>query len=91
MSREDSSLSPAAQAPVDNPVEEDSEMLDVDQDDQEDEEMQTQEAEPSSAQESRPPREARKDKDINSFLNSMDKYAPIVLDVEIPCLIWLDP
>ena len=58
--------------------EENQEMPDFNPEDEEAEE-EGQEQDQESPQESRPPRETRKDKDLNTFLNSMDKYAPIVL------------
>ena len=80
MSHPDSPLSQASHPPED----EDAEMIDADEDEEEDhgdQEGGNQEENPdpsSSQQETRSPRENRKDKDLNSFLNSMDKYSPIV-------------
>jgi hypothetical protein len=65
---------PDQATPTDNPAEEGAEMMDIDEDEEKEQE------EPQShSEDTRPPRENRKDKDLNSFLNSMDKYAPIVL------------
>lgn len=59
--------------------EENQEMPDFNPEDEEaEEEAREEEMEDSSTQEPRPSRETRKDKDLNTFLNSMDKYAPIV-------------
>jgi hypothetical protein len=80
MSHPDSPLSQASHPPED----EDAEMIDADEDEEEgqgDQEggNQDENPDPSSSQhETRSPRENRKDKDLNSFLNSMDKYSPIV-------------
>ena len=57
--------------------EEDYEMVDADDEDEQDAEMPSSQG--STAQDTRAPREGRKEKDLNAFLNSMDKYAPIVL------------
>ena len=60
-------------------------MLEVDPDEEEEQVEQDAPPEPDSfsqstaQQDPRPARENRKDKDLNTFLNSMDKYAPIVL------------
>ena len=55
--------------------EEDYEMMDADEEDEPaDAEMPSSQG--STAQ--RTPRDGRKEKDLNTFLNSMDKYAPIV-------------
>jgi hypothetical protein len=81
MSKEDLSLPLRGQAPADHHVEDDVEMLDVGQDEREHQEMAGGGDTPSSStlvQETRPPRETRKDKDLSTFLKSMDKYAPIV-------------
>lgn len=60
-----------------NPGEdEDAEM--IDQEDQENEEEAERNSPSHVAQDTRQPRETRKDKDLNTFLNSMDRYAPIV-------------
>jgi hypothetical protein len=57
-------------------------MLDVDQDEQDEQEEEGQVDPPSQSSatqhDPRRPRQARKDKDLNTFLNSMDRYAPIV-------------
>lgn len=54
-------------------------MLDADQEEEEEEPRVTDPLSQSGGQQDpRPPRETRKDKDLNTFLNSMDKYAPIV-------------
>jgi Transcription initiation factor TFIID 23-30kDa subunit len=54
-------------------------MLDVDQEEKEEEPRESASfSQATNQQELRPPRETRKDKDLNTFLNSMDKYAPIV-------------
>lgn len=56
---------------------EDYKMVDADEDDEE--EVQEPGSQGSTAQQdTRAPREGRKEKDLNAFLNSMDKYAPIV-------------
>lgn len=79
-----SSLSPKSQVQtVSQPPEDDDkdeEMLDADQEEQEDEPREQPESlsQSTTHQDPRPPRENRKDKDLNTFLNSMDKYAPIV-------------
>jgi hypothetical protein len=79
MSKGSPSLPLTGHAPADQYVEGDVEMLDVSQDEHEDEEMPEARGTPSSSlQETRPPRETRKDKDLTTFLKSMDKYAPIV-------------
>jgi len=52
-------------------------MVDADDEDEQDAEMPSSQG--STAQDTRAPREGRKEKDLNAFLNSMDKYAPIVL------------
>lgn len=63
---------------------EDTEMMDADQEEEEEEEEDVKpelNAESSTTEDLRPqrePREHRKDKDLNTFLNQMDKYAPIV-------------
>ena len=49
-------------------------MVDADEEDEEDAQIPSSQG--STAQ--RTPREGRKEKDLNAFLNSMDKYAPIV-------------
>lgn len=76
----DSPISPKSHPQAtDRPLEEeDEEMMDADQEDLEDAEEQEPTFQSGSHQESRPPRETRKDKDLNTFLNQMDKYAPIV-------------
>jgi hypothetical protein len=52
----------------------------VDADDNEDEQdAEMPSSQGSTAQDTRAPREGRKEKDLNAFLTSMDKYAPIVL------------
>jgi len=51
----------------------------VDADDEDEQDAQMPSSQGSTSQEARPPREGRKEKDLNAFLNSMDKYAPIVL------------
>ena len=66
------------------PEDEDTEMLDIDQSEDGEEEEDPQESDSfsrttSQQQDARPARENRKDKDLNTFLNSMDKYAPIVI------------
>jgi hypothetical protein len=78
-------LSPKSLAPRSHPPEdEDEEMADVEEDAEDDEEeipnQEGQNAQPNSSpqQETRPSRETRKDRDLNDFLNDMDKYAPIV-------------
>lgn len=58
------------------PEEEDYEMVDADEDDEEVQQPGSQES--TAQQDTRAPREGRKEKDLNAFLNSMDKYAPIV-------------
>jgi hypothetical protein len=76
-----SPLSPTSQPPVADQT--DSEMLDADHEDQEpevsDTEMPSQSQSTQHQEPTRPARETRKDKDLNTFLNQMDKYAPIVL------------
>jgi len=60
---------------------EDTEMIDADQDEEEEDVKPELNAESSTTEDLRPqrePREHRKDKDLNTFLNQMDKYAPIV-------------
>ena len=78
-----SPLSPTSQPPV--PDQSDSEMLDADHEDEEpeasDTEMPAQSQSTQQQEPIRPPRETRKDKDLNTFLNQMDKYAPIVLSL----------
>ena len=58
-------------------------MLDVDQEEQEEPRERPSRvrlfSQSTTQQDPRPARENRKDKDLNTFLNSMDKYAPIVL------------
>ncbi len=58
-------------------------MLDVDQEEEQEEQDTPREpdsfSQSTTQQDPRPARENRKDKDLNTFLNSMDKYAPIVL------------
>ena len=54
---------------------EDYDMVDADEEDEQDAQIPSSQG--STAQ--RTPREGRKEKDLNAFLNSMDKYAPIVL------------
>jgi hypothetical protein len=79
-SNSNSPLSPTSQKHTTSqpPEYEDAEMLDAEHDDQEDQEDPANEnSEPHP--ETRSPRESRKDKDLNTFLTSMDKYAPIVL------------
>jgi hypothetical protein len=49
-------------------------MVDADEEDEQDAQIPSSQG--STAQ--RTPREGRKEKDLNAFLNSMDKYAPIV-------------
>ena len=73
----DSPISPKSHPQAtDRPSEEeDEEMVDADLEEAEKQEPTFQSG---SHQESRPPRETRKDKDLNTFLNQMDKYAPIV-------------
>jgi hypothetical protein len=78
--------SPRSQASKDHPEDEDAEMLDADQDDQEDEEEQENPQPTTSQDQTRSPREHRKDKDLNSFLNQMDKYAPIVPPEPFPLI-----
>lgn len=77
------SNSPGSQSlPVSQPEDEDEEMLDVDQEEQEEQEAlrgSDSFSQSTTQQDPRPARENRKDKDLNTFLNSMDKYAPIVL------------
>ena len=76
-----SPLSPKSQVQRESqpPEDEDEEMLDADQEEQEEEPRATESlSQSASQQDPRPPRETRKDKDLNTFLNSMDKYAPIV-------------
>ena len=53
-------------------------MVDADEDDEQDAEMPSSQGS-TAQQDTRVPREGRKEKDLNAFLNSMDKYAPIVL------------
>lgn len=85
-------LSPKSLAPGGHlPEDEDEEMADAeeDQEDQEEEGAANQEeqnAQPNSspAEDTRPPRETRKDRDLNDFLNDMDKYAPIVRLLLLP-------
>jgi hypothetical protein len=75
-----SPLSPRSQSrPVSQPEDEDEEMLDVDQEEQEAPQASGSFPQATTQQDPRPARENRKDKDLNTFLNSMDKYAPIVL------------
>jgi hypothetical protein len=75
MSHPDSPDSQSSQPPED----EDTEMLDAEQEEEEEEEQHPDNAQQSTSQDhTRSPRETRKDKDLNSFLNSMDKYAPVV-------------
>jgi hypothetical protein len=62
----------------------DTEMLDVEAEREEEEDQYPDMDPPPSTTEedhrqSREPRESRKDKDLTTFLNQMDKYAPIVL------------
>jgi hypothetical protein len=78
-----SPLSPRSQEqPTSHPPEdEDEEMLDADQED-DDEEPQNEAESSTTQQDPRRARENRKDKDLNTFLNSMDKYAPIVSLIE---------
>lgn len=82
MSTSNSPLSPTSQAQdkmqSSEQDEENQEMPDFNPEDDEVEEEEQEEQEDPSAKEPRPPRETRKDKDLNTFLNSMDKYAPIV-------------
>jgi len=56
---------------------EDYEMVDADEDEKEDVQQPGSQGS-TSQQDTRVPREGRKEKDLNEFLNSMDKYAPIV-------------
>jgi hypothetical protein len=69
---------------------EDAEMVDVE--DKEDDDDEEEEFEPGAQHGSkeiegqdhyRQPRENRKDKDLNTFLDQMDKYAPIVLAIPV--------
>jgi hypothetical protein len=64
--------------PLARPEEEDAEMLDADQEEPEEEEETERNLPSHATHETRQPRETRKDKDLNTFLNSMDRYAPIV-------------
>jgi len=76
-----------AQDPLPEDHYEDAEMVDVEdkEDDDEDEEIgngeQEEPKEPEGQEHYRQPRENRKDKDLNTFLDQMDKYAPIVIIV----------
>ena len=75
-----SPLSPRSQSrPVSQPEDEDEEMLDVDEEEQDPHRASEPFSQSTTQQDPRPARENRKDKDLNTFLNSMDKYAPIVL------------
>jgi hypothetical protein len=80
-------LSPLSLAPGDHlPQDEDEEMADAENDaeEEEEEEAPNQEEHSENAQpSSRPPCETRKDRDLNDFLNDMDKYAPIVHSLSI--------
>ena len=61
--------------------EEDTEMLDADAEDDGEEEKPDVNATDPTTEDLRPqrePRVSRKDKDLHTFLNQMDKYAPIV-------------
>jgi hypothetical protein len=61
--------------------EEDTEMLDAEAEEDGEERKPAVDAPESTAEDLRPPREPRenrKDKDLNTFLNQMDRYAPIV-------------
>ena len=80
-----------SKSPVQDPLPEDdyedAEMVDVEdkEDDDQDEELENGEQEepkePEGQEHYCQPRENRKDKDLNTFLDQMDKYAPIVLAV----------
>jgi len=74
-------LSPKSLAPGGRPPEDgDEEMIDAEEEAAAEEE-QTSQQEPENRDQqhaSRPPRETRKDRDLNDFLIDMDKYAPIV-------------
>jgi hypothetical protein len=78
-----SPLSPRSQSrPVSQPEDEDEEMLGVDQEEREEQEAPRASdpfSQSTTQQDPRPARENRKDKDLKTFLNSMDKYAPIVI------------
>jgi hypothetical protein len=58
-------------------LEQEEEYDDSDEHDQMDQDPSSQQQR-ETEQESRTPRETRKDKDLKTFLNQMDKYAPIV-------------